>query len=186
MSKNDLYRNGSGYIDPTAGKALKTVAKTVDGIAVKRGSIWTAYFGETLRTCVVVAVHHEHASVLVLNDEQRGPGSEPLTAKSGRGYYTTPALLSYKFYSDFDRQEDELGREEFHRLLELTADTLGLPAPAPKPAKHDDADTDALRVELENTKKAWNAAEKKITELTVARDLYREEYRELLATLTGK
>lgn len=186
MSKNDLYRNGSGYIDPTAGKALKTVAKTVDGIAVKRGSIWTAYFGETPRTCVVVAIHHEHASVLVLNDEQRGPGSEPLTAQSGRVYYATPALLSYKFYSDFDRQEGELGREELHRLLELTADTLGLPTQAPKPAKHDDADADALRVELENTRKAWNAAEKKITELTVARDLYREEYRELLATLTGK
>lgn len=188
MSKNDLYRNGSGYPDPTAGKALKTVAKTVDGIAVKRGSIWTAYFGETPRTCVVVAVHHEHASVLVLNDEQRGAGSERFTGQSGRVYYATPALLSYKFFTDFDKKDDTLDPEEFDRLLELTADVLGVATHAqePKQAKYGDTDVDALRVELENTKKAWNAAEKKITELTVARDQYREEYRELLATLTGK
>lgn len=186
MSTKELYRNGSGYIDPTAGKALKSVTRLVDGIAVKRGSIWSAYFGDTPRTCLVVATYYEHASILVLNDEQRGSGSEPLTTASGRVYYATPAMLSYKFYTDFDHQEDALEREERERVLDLIAGTLGIPtqAPAPKPAKHDDAD--ALRVELENTRKAWDAAEKKITELTVARDLYREEYRELQARLIGK
>lgn len=187
MSAKELYRNGSGYIDPTAGKALKSVVKTVDGVAVKRGSIWSAYFGDTPRTCLVVATYYEHASILVLNDEQRGSGSEPLTTASGRVYYATPAMLSYKFYTDFDHQEDALEREERERVLDLIAGTLGIPIQAPElPTKQDSPDADALRVELENTRKAWDAAEKKITELTVARDLYREEYRELQARLIGK
>lgn len=189
MSTNELLRNGSGYVDPTAYKALTAVAKTQAGVAVKLGSIWTAYFGTVKRRCVVLAAHKDHANILVLNDEQRGAGSEQLTTESGATYYATPALLSYKFYEDFDGQEDSLDPEEFARLRDLTANCLGLArveAPDSQPAKQYDTAAADLLAELRKTQNAWRAAETKVIELTVARDLYREEYRELQARLIGK
>jgi hypothetical protein len=56
-------------------------------------------------------------------------------------------------------------------------------APASKPAKQDDHDATALRAELTKTQTELRSALTKCIELTVARDLYREEYRELQARL---
>lgn len=188
MSTNELLRNGSGYVDPTAYKALTAVAKTQQGVAVKLGSIWSAYFGTTVRKCLVMTAHKDHATILVLNDEPKGYGVEQLETVSGATYYAIPALLSYKFYEDFKAQEDSLDPEEFSWLWDVTLNYLGVPrteAPATKPAK-DDTDAADLLAELQKTKTAKRAAETKVIELTIARDLYREEYRELQARLIGK
>lgn len=188
MSTNELLRNGSGYVDPTAYQALTAVAKTQQGVAVKLGSIWSAYFGTTVRKCVVMAAHKDHANILVLNDEQRGYGSEQLETVSGTTYYATLPLLSYKFFEDFDAQEDSLDPAEFSRLWDLTLNYLGVPrtgAPTSKPAKGA-PDAEALRGELVKTQIQLQSAETRCIELTVARDLYREEYRELQERLIGK
>ena len=189
MSTNELLRNGSGYVDPTAYKALTAVAKTQQGVAVKLGSIWSAYFGTTVRKCVVMAAYKEHASILVLNDEQRGYGREQLETVSGATYYATPALLSFKYFEDFDAQEDSLDPAEFARLWDLTLNYLGVPrtvAPSPIPSKQDAPDAAALRDELAKTQIELRSAETRCIELAVARDLYREEYRELQDRLIGK
>lgn len=186
MSTNELLRNGSGYVDPTAYKALTAVAKTQQGVAVKPGSIWSAFFGTTSRKCVVMTAHKDHATILVLNDEPKGYGAEQLETVAGTTYYAIPALLSYKFYEDFDVQKDSLDPAEFSRMWDLTLSYLGVPrteAPASKPAKQDDHDATALRAELTKTQTELRAAETRCIELAVARDLYREEYRELQARL---
>lgn len=189
MSTNELLRNGSGYVDPTAYKALTAVAKTQQGVAVKLGSIWSAYFGTTVRKCLVMTAHKDHATILVLNDEPKGYGVEQLETVSGATYYAIPALLSYKFYEDFNAQEDSLDPEEFSWLWDVTLNYLGVPrteAPATNAAKQNDSNAADLLAELQKTKNAWRAAETKVIELTIARDLYREEYRELQARLIGK
>lgn len=66
---------------------------------------------------------------------------------------------------------------------------LGVPrtdAPATNAAKQNDSNAADLLAELQKTKTAKRAAETKVIELTIARDLYREEYRELQARLIGK
>lgn len=173
MSTNELLRNGSGYVDPTAYKALTAVARTEAGVAVKPGSIWSAYFGTTSRKCVVMTAHKDHATILVLNDEPKGHGCEQLETVSGATYYAIPALLTYKFYEDFDAQKDSLDPEEFSRMWDLTLNYLGMSRAA-------------LRGELVKTQAELRSAETKVIELTIARDLYREEYRELQARLIGK
>lgn len=188
MSTNELLRNGSGYVDPTAYKALTAVAKTQQGVAVKPGSVWSAYFGTTSRKCVVMTAHKDHATILVLNDEPKGYGCELLETVAGTTYYAIPALLSYKYYEDFDVQKDSLDPAEFSRMWDLTLNYLGVPraeAPVYKPAK-DDPDVVALRDELVKTQTELRSAETRCIELAVARDLYREEYRELQARLIGK
>ena len=181
MSTKELLRNGSGYVDPTAYKALTAVAKTQAGVAVKPGSIWSAYFGTTLRECVVMKAHKDHATILVLNEKPKGYGCEQLKTVAGTTYYAIPALLSYKFYEDFDVQKDSLVTAELNRMWDLTLNCLGMPRtedPVSKPAKND-PDTAALRDKLGKIQIELRAAETRCIELAVARDLYRKEYREL-------
>jgi hypothetical protein len=78
--------------------------------------------------------------------------------------------------NDLDKKVDSLETSELDEMLSVCAKVLGIhqpaPVPAPKPVKAPDKTEQELREE--------------IIRLTAARDLYREEYRELLATLTGK
>lgn len=167
----ELYKNGSGYTDPTAGNALKTMAT---GNNVKRGEIWSAYFGNAERRLAILAVSGEVVSVLVLNDESKGMRDKAAVTESGRLGYYLPWMLSYKFVNDLDKKVDSLEPSELDDMLSACAKVLGIhqPAPVPEPAKVPDKTEQELREE--------------IIRLTAARDLYREEYRELLATLTGK
>ena len=167
----ELYKNGSGYTDPTAGNALKTVAT---GNNVKRGEIWSAYFGNAERRLAILAVSGEVVSVLVLNDESKGMRDKAAVTESGRLGYYLPWMLSYKFVNDLDKKVDSLEPSELDEMLAACAKVLGIhrPAPVPPPVKAPDKTEQELREE--------------IIRLTAARGLYREEYRELLATLTGK
>ena len=173
----EFYKNGSGYTDPTAGKALKTVAT---GNNVKRGEIWSAYFGNAERRLAILAVSGEVVSVLVLNDESKGMRDKAAVTESGRLGYYLPWMLSYKFVNDLDKKVDSLEPSELDDMLTACGKVLGLvlpgtvpaPAPVPSPVKAPDKTEQEMR--------------EGIIRLTAARDLYREEYRELLATLTGK
>jgi hypothetical protein len=170
---SEFYRNGLGYVDPTAYQALKAAVRTVGGVAPSPGDIWEADLNTGKRKFLVIAAYKDHASTLILNNESRGVDNVEITTDSGAVYYVVPAMLSFKFYEDFTKKEDELTPEEFHRLQWILADCLGLVTEAPENQDN------GLRTK-------YKAAQKTIAELTVARDLYREEYRELLAHLIGK
>ena len=174
MSKREdrMDINASGYYDPVAGKALNAVIK--GGNNVKRGEVWSAYFGNAERRLAILAVSGEVCSVLVINEESKGPRAWTVVTESGRLGYYLPWMLSYKFVNDLDKKVDSLETSELDEMLSACAKVLGLPAtvPAPAPVKAPDKTVQELREE--------------VIRLTAARDLYREEYRELLATLTGK
>lgn len=174
MSKREerLDINASGYYDPVAGKALNAVIKS--GNNVKRGEVWSAYFGNAERRLAILAVSGDVCSVLVINEESKGPRDRAVVTESGRLGYYLPWMLSYKFVNDLDKKVDSLETSELDEMLAACAKVLGIhqPAPVPAPVKAPDKTEQEMREE--------------IIRLTAARDLYREEYRELLATLTGK
>ena len=175
MSKREerLDINASGYYDPVAGKALNAVIKS--GNNVRRGEVWSTYFGNAERRLAILAVSGEVCSVLVINEESKGPRDRAVVTESGKLGYYLPWMLSYKFVNDLDKKVDSLEPSELDEMLSACGKVLGLlPAtvPAPAPVKVPDKTEQELREE--------------IIRLTAARDLYREEYRELLATLTGR
>ena len=176
MSKREdrMDINASGYYDPVAGKALNAVIK--GGNNVKRGEVWSAYFGNAERRLAILAVSGEVCSVLVINEESKGPRDRAVVTESGRLGYYLPWMLSYKFVNDLDKKVDSRETSELDEMLAACAKVLGIhqpaPVPAPAPVKAPDKTEQEMREE--------------IIRLTAARDLYREEYRELLATLTGK
>lgn len=206
MSDKELKRNGSEYVDPTAYKALKAINNTVGGVAVQVGSVYRAMFSSTPRLLVVVATHYEHASILVLSEESKGPKSVRFATLQGTEYWATPDMISYKFYADFDTMEGQLVPESIDLLLKKTAERLGLSKPESKAT--DDGAYSAYRelkakyreLEVQNkvlqddleeltkqqTEYKPNDAQQEIARLTAQRDLYKEEYKELLASLIGK
>ena len=129
MGDKELKRNGSGYVDPTAYKALKAINNTVGGVDVQVGSVWRAMFSSTPRLLVVMATHYEHASILVLSEESKGPKSVRFATLQGVEYWATPDMISYKFYADFDTLEGQLTPESIDLLLKKTAECLGLHKP---------------------------------------------------------
>lgn len=205
IAEKKLQRNGSGYADPTAYSAIKAVSQTVGGIAVQIGSIWTAFVHDEKRLLLVVATHYNHATVLVLYDEPRGPRSVELETLQGGKYWVFPDLLSYKFYEDFESLEGRLVPASVDLLLVKTAECLGLSKPRQE-GIYQEAElhnkigllkaqneglqdrNNALEAELVKLKTEYRPgdAQPEIARLAAQRDLYKEEYKELLASLIGK
>lgn len=185
MSKkreNRLDINASGYVDPTAGRALEAVSHSLG--RPKRGDIWTAYFGNAERRLAILAVNDLVCSVVVLNDESRGPKDRPTVTEKGQLGYYIPSMLSYKFVADLDERVDSLDAEQLGEVLHECAKALGLTISAPEPAPAPAPQPEPVKVETPS--QTETELREEIIRLTAARDLYREEYWELLARLTGK
>ena len=183
MSKreNRLDINASGYNDPTAGRALEAVSRSTE--RPKRGDIWTAYFGNATRRLAILSVSDTVCSVVVLNDASKSIKDRPTVTEGGQLGYYIPAMLSYKFVADLDEKVDSLDAEQLGEVLHEVAKMLGLKnsaAPAPAPAPQPEP------VKAETPSQTETELREEIIRLTAARDLYREEYKELLARLTGR
>lgn len=206
MSDKELKRNGSGYVDPTAYEAMRAVSNQVGGITVQPGSVWRAMFGCTPRLLAVIATHYEYATILVLHNECRTSKIIEFETMDGDKYYGFPDMVSYKFYADFDTLEGQLTPTAFDTLLDKTAESLGLYRQA-KASPDELAEyrgrvdrltaqneglserNRALEAELAKVKAEYlptDDAQQEIARLTAQRDLYKEEYKELLASLIGK
>ena len=168
--------NGSGYFDPTAGEALKIVAN--DGNNVKRGEVWSAYFGNAERRLAILATSGNLCSVLMINEESKGMRDKPVVTESGKLGYYMPCMLSYKFVADLDAKVDSLAPSELDGMLHECAKVLGISASMSEPVKTPEP--------VKAPGKAEQELREEIIRLTAARDLYREEYRHLLALQTGK
>lgn len=91
---NDLLRNGSGYVDYTAYKAMKNIEKEVNTMEHKRGEIWeyaTSNEMEIKKALVVSAdfrAKDRYISIIMLLDE--APDNEecivPITTTGGVMY----------------------------------------------------------------------------------------------------
>lgn len=170
--------NGSGYYDPTPGEALGNILKSGK---VKRGDVWTTHFGATEKRLAVLAVNGEVCSMVILLDKRTGDWDRPMETAEGLCYYT-PSRIGFRYIADLERRTGNLGQAAVEEMLQAVADTLGLPTAAPAPQ--------IMIAEQFETTKEPSQTERELREeivrLEAARDLYREEYRELLAHLTGK
>ena len=93
---DELKRNGSGYVDPTAYKALKNIE---GGHNMRAGEIWEVKTGKEFRYAVVIAVHPKICNVLVLNEERKSEDDIEVIAKGIK--YTDPRMLSYTYNNLF-------------------------------------------------------------------------------------
>lgn len=122
---DDLKRNGSGYYDPTAYKAIRKIQNGgVSNMNIRKGEIWEVEHGAINKLALVIAYHGSYCSVLILNDEPRESRDIRLNARGMK--YTESGMVSYKFcdaFVDFVRTTTD---EEFDDVMGKVSESLCL------------------------------------------------------------
>lgn len=122
---DDLKRNGSGYYDPTAYKAIRKFQNGgVSNMNIRKGEIWEVEHGKDSKLALVIKNHGSYCSVLMLNDEPRETRDIRLNARGMK--YTESGMVSYKFcdaFVDFVRTTTD---EEFDDVMGKVSESLCL------------------------------------------------------------
>ena len=87
MKNNDIRRNGSGYYDETAFKAIQAITK-----APKPGEIWTDSTGS--KTYLVLQSRKSVCSTLLLGTENK---ENSIMVMARMPMYTDPIMIGYTF-----------------------------------------------------------------------------------------
>ena len=199
---DELKRNGSGYYDPTAFKALKKIERADEEVEVRKGEIWEVEMGNNLRTVLVLAAHGSYSTILTFCDEPRERRTVQLNAQGMK--YTEPGMLTYKFNDGFNRFIRLATEEEFADIIGQVECALGLDLNAPIPLEVyeskeikrlqmelEDANAKNFELEKDNTQLAAMVYEQEKTDtnttiLKTERDLYTSQYESLLERVIAK
>lgn len=201
---DELRRNGSGYYDPTAYKALKNIEREEQEMEVRKGEVWQVEIGNSVRTVVVLAVHGSYSTVLTFSDEQRERRTVQLNAQGMK--YTEPGMVSYKFHDAFDKFIRLTTDEEFADIMNQVAGALEIEKNTPLediPFGIAESKVQRLQMELAEAKAKnlelvnyntnllsenvdLQAKEKNRIKLETERDLYKSQYESLLERVIAK
>lgn len=132
MIDMEVMRNGSGYCDPTAYKAITNCMKgEKKKMELYNGDIFEIeQMNGVIKEAVVLAVHNKFVTVLFLSDNERLPYEV-----NCRGIkYTHPAMLQYTYNDRFRTFIRKMKDEEFNDLLKAAVESLGY-EPSEKEAK---------------------------------------------------
>ena len=177
---DELKRNGSGYYDKTAYKAIKNYSRGTCEMVVNKGEIWEAETANgDMRTVLAVSCQEKYAVVLYLMNEKQ-ENNIPVTARTIM--YTDPARLQYVFYDRIVNFIKTVPEGEFETVLEEIADRLELPvyrtaseeAPVETGRQEPSAKADRIR-RLENENAAFRQE----------CSIYKELYQSLLERVIG-
>lgn len=166
---DELKRNGSGYYDPTAYKAMKNCSDK----RINAGEIWEVEYHKEYRFAVVIAVQERICNILVLNDEKESEDDIEVIAKGLK--YTDPTMLSYKFKKGFVNFVRTMKEDEYKTLLDVVRGSLGFDAGA---ESCEEAALDQIK-ELK-----WQLNVEK--ELSAKRQIDNEDMLKLLDEMTAK
>lgn len=180
---NNLFRNGSGYADPTAYKAILNYQKGENIMEFNRGEIfeYSTNNGESKKALVLSADFRKESryiSILVLQDEPKGMVNVPIRTAGGI-MYADCGLVSFctnERLGDYLRVATE---EEMQQIDESVARCLGIeqktvevtPPPMTLLSAEEDANAEFFSEELATAK-----AEAKI---------FKDLYEKLLAKMIG-
>ena len=192
---DELKRNGSGYYDPTAYKAMKNSENGgVSNMNIRKGEIWEVEHGKFNKLALVLAYKGGYCSVLLLNDNQREQSDIQLVARGMK--YAESGMVTCKFtdaFVDFVRTSTD---EEFEDVRAKVAKSLDLSVAVSDEDyfeklladKNEEIEAlkDRIKVLVEqNAEVHHSITERTVIELTVERDLYKTQYEKLLERLIG-
>ena len=201
---DELRRNGSGYYDPTAYKAIKNIEREENEMEIKKGEVWEIEMGNSVRTAVVLATHGSYSIVLSFTDEPRERRTVQLNAQGMK--YTEPGMISYKFHDNFVKFIRLTNDEEFADILKQVADALEIESNPPledipfgiaeskeiRRLQEELAEAKAKNLELVNYNTNLlsenvdlQGKEKNRIKLETERDLYKSLYEQTIERLIG-
>ena len=197
---DELRRNGSGYYDPTAYKALKGIEREENKMEVRKGEIWEIEIGNQVRTAVVLATHGSYSIVLTFTDEPRERRTVQINAQGMK--YTEPGMISYKFHDNFVKFIRLTKDEEFGNIMVQVAGALGIENEVPFgiveseevhrlqveliEAEDKLAISEERRDKLQRILNTMDKPEEETIKLKTERDLYKSQYESLLERVLAK
>lgn len=115
MAYFGMSKNGSGYRDETAYKALMGMAKP--------GDVWTAGDGREQ----VLILKNQGSFVNCISLAERKKHENMMEVNSAGTHYTNPAMVKYLFCEKLGTFVQRLPADEFDRVLEAVEDALTFP-----------------------------------------------------------
>lgn len=193
MNKNDISKNGSGYIDPTAYTVILNTEKGEKKMEYQRGEIYEVKKNDgTFMEAVILAVHEETCTILQLSDKVL-EGSFKVIAKGEK--YTSAYRIGYVFKDKIRTFIRKLKDEEFSEVMEHVRESLSIPkivaVPVPEGMEKDaefyeakieeleDARVDMV-LELDSARRDLTLLQDSKKEAEVERNLYKSLYENLL------
>lgn len=171
---DELKRNGSGYVDPTAYKAIKQEDKNE---IVNNGEVWEITQNNGFKKYVVVlSAHKGYATVLQLSEDNYG--GYPVNCKGVM--YTDCGKLGYCFTDKFESYIRSLTDGEYQDLMANVAVKLGLPA-GEQTAEVEKVIEKPVEIVKEIVKPDAET-EKALTQAQTERDIYKSLYQDLIST----
>lgn len=125
----DIFYNGSGCVDPTAGKAIGGIRMFNPGDIVSRIN----KIGDT-GTCVILAAQERVYQLLYLTEEEKYAGAYRVECGSKGVKYTDPFRISWA-YEDGMEYLITLTDQEFDALREAVAAAAGMYVDRPEDCK---------------------------------------------------
>ena len=118
MTDFKLTRNGSGYYDETAYKAMNSMADS--------GEIWRYVFeANNIKEVLVVKNHGTFSTVLGLVDKE-SPDSVEIPLADG-DKYTDPRMLRFVYNQNFSKRTDVVDEYTFNIILDRIQSALPKP-----------------------------------------------------------
>jgi len=182
MLDNEIRRNGSGYVDMTAYKAIRSYMKGEKEMDLYQGDIFTVQFknGQE-REAVILAVHDNFSTILVLGDND----TQPYAVKCNGMKYTNPGMLSYMFNDCFTGFIRSMKNDEYNDLMKAVIDALGYEAPAKEIVKEAAPAVNYVRqgqILIPETE----ALKADLTKAKAERDIYKSLYDNLISSMIAK
>jgi hypothetical protein len=183
----EILRNGSGYVDPTAYKAIKKYQEGEE-MEYKRGDIvWYETYGGKFKQALIVSGDYRrnnmYQSIICLTEEPKTEDSVPIVC--GGMMYVDCGMVSF---APLDRINDYIrtaSAEEMAQVDAILAKNLGieqkkLELPDGKVAK-----TQADTVAIVETKLNYAKANEELMQAKAEAGIYKDLYEKLLAKMIG-
>ena len=191
---DELRRNGSGYYDPTAYKAMKRYEREEEEVEQKpkKGEIWEVEYGHETKMALVVASHGSYCTILSLVDDDREGRDVHINARGIK--HTESGMVSYKFNVAFVEYVRTTTEEEFADVMQKVAKSLNIECDGCERIVTENAlkltikrmkeENEILKEQVEKLQDAGTDSAE-VIRLTTERDLYKAQYERLLEKLIG-
>lgn len=162
---NDMLRNGSGYIDPTAAQAMKNM--------VYPGEIWTTATGKEV---LILKDHGKVCTVLTLLDEEKA-GCIEVVSRAKR--WCNPLFVTFVTRQNIGGFVKRLRAEDFADIWARVAEGMGFSADSAREINRLKGENADMREKLRRSALAAQAEKEAMLP-------YKTMYYDLVDRLTGR
>ena len=166
----ELYRNGSGYADPTAYQAMKGM----NSMDVRRFEIWSYVTTTGIeRMGIVMAGNKNTALMFALYDKPISDGIQIVTMRGEK--YMSPILMTFCTEKNIGQYIQDIPKEKEEEIMSAFLEAFDLSDHEVKKRAEVLPENSGYKEEMEL----------KLCAVTTERDVYQGLYRELLDKITG-